>query len=65
MIGNVDSYRTINRETLPSRPRRTDPLEDFQPPTAEGDDPLLKDRPIQIGKADSCRTITWETLPRG
>ena len=46
LIGKVDSCRTINRETLPSRPRRTDPLEDFRPPTAEGADPLLNDLPM-------------------
>ena len=46
LIGKVDSYRTINLETLPSKPRRTDPLEDLRPPTAEGDDPLLNDLPM-------------------
>ena len=53
LIGKIDSCRTINRETLPSRPRRTDPLEDFRPPTEEGADSLLKNLPILIGKADA------------
>ena len=45
-MGKADGNHTINRETLPSRPRRTDPLEDFRPPTAEGADPLLNDLPM-------------------
>ena len=32
LIGKVDSCRTINQETLPSRPRRTDPPKVFRPP---------------------------------
>ena len=63
LIGKIGSCRTINRETLPSRPRRTDPLDDFRPPTEEGADFLLKDLPILIGKVDSYRTINRETLP--
>ena len=40
LIGKIGSCRTINRETLPSRPQRTDLLDDFRPPTEKGADSL-------------------------